>query len=671
MSSRYIAFDAVVIDLVGRRVSVAGTDVALEPKAFDVLVLLAQTPGKAFTRNEILDAVWGHRYVTTGVLNRAIALIRQVLGDSAKLVHTLHGIGYRFDGDVRYSSSLEEFQPVALVGGDAILAGASARPDDAMELLAAMPLESPPVSIDPMSPPPTMEAVVVLPAAPAASQPAARRWLLWFAVGLIGVTVGVLTWYVRYHESTRILVASSPTLVVLPLHVIGDDKSETAFADGLSEELTTRLARIEGLRLIAGNSAELAQRESLDDTQLAERLHVTHVIEGSLREAGDQLRIDLRLIEVPGGKTIWAQGYDRKFADILVVQQEIAQSVASTLSLRMGLTHESTQVPDLQVLREFLTLRHTFLSEADDAAYQKAEADLNLLAARAPDFAAVHGLLALNLASNFEGEGRDNQAVLEARRALALDPNDFYAHATLGTIAEKHRDWSTAKKEYDTALMLNPSDVIMHNVMGMWLGRLGYGEAAVEQFQIAYASDPLGYWVTFNLGNQLDVIGHHDQAQQYLDQLPRLEHASAELTAVARWRNAVWRHDFTSARELAAHMPNETGVGVAYAMVTQALADPSRWPQASTAMAAYEAKAGGTTRLRLFEPQPHADAVLRRFETGTQRPGGELVWALGFKAVRSDPAFQDFLKRMKFIDFWNVNGWPPQCQPEGDGARCD
>ncbi|AIF46006.1 winged helix-turn-helix domain-containing tetratricopeptide repeat protein [Dyella japonica] len=669
MHCRYIAFGAVVIDLVGRRTRVTGEDVALEPKAFDVLVLLAQTPGKAFTRDEILDAVWGHRHVTPSVLNRAVTLIRQALGDSGKVLHTLHGIGYRFDGQVQYCLTREELPGAGPAGGPADQAETPAPSDDEVAPTAVTPLESAPVSIDPELPQPMAEPVVALPETVAAARPAARRGRLLFAVGLVGVIIVLITGYVRHHEGTKAPI--SPTLVVLPLHVIGDDKNEAAFADGLSEELTTHLARIEGLRLIAGNSAERAQRAGFDAAQLAERLHVTHAIEGSLREAGDQLRIDLRLIEVPSGKTIWAQGYDRKLADVLVVQQDMAQSVASTLSLRMGLAHESTRVPDPQVLREFLTLRHTFLSEADDTAYQKAEVDLNILAARAPDYAPVHGLLALNLASDFEGEGKESEAVQEARQALALDPGDFYAHATLGTIAEKQRDWRTAKKEYDTALMLNPSDVIMRNIMGMWLGRLGYGDLAVAQFQIAYASDPLGYWVTYNLGTQLDAIGHHDQAQKYLDELPRLEHASARLTAAARWSNAVWRHDLAAARELAARMPDETGMGTAYATVTQALLDPSRWPQASAAIAAYEAKTGEPARLRLFEPQGDADALLRHFETGTQRPDGELVWVPEFKALRHAPAFQDFLRRMQFIPFWNVNGWPPQCRPEGEGARCD
>src|SRR3954452_21594511 len=95
-----LAFDDVAIDFVGRRLSRDGREQALEPKAFAVLALLAAAPGRVFTRDEILDAVWGHRHVTQSVLNRIMSLLRQALGEDAqhpRLLHTVYGVGYRFD----------------------------------------------------------------------------------------------------------------------------------------------------------------------------------------------------------------------------------------------------------------------------------------------------------------------------------------------------------------------------------------------------------------------------------------------------------------------------------------------------------------------------------------------------------------------------------------------
>jgi len=635
-----IVFDDIEIDVDGRRLAVDGKDVALEPKTFAVLVLLASNPGKTLTHDDILDAVWGHRHVTQSVLHRAIALLRQALGRRSpqrQYIHTVHGVGYRFDALVlRRSLPSSQDGARATASGEASITAAPARQ------------------------------------AAEADRPRARRLRrnrvpIAIAVCVLLALAAALVLRMRTPAPPL-----SPTLVVLPLQVIGDDRNEAAFAAGLSEELTTQLARVNGLRLISGTSATIARKDDFDPPQLAEKLHTTHALEGSLREAGDKLRIDLRLIETPSGRTVWAQDYDRTTGDVFAVQQEIAQAVADALALHVGLAHSSSPAPDPQVFREYLQLRHVFLASNDMAAYAQAEHDLNTLAARANDYAPVHGLLALNLASDFEGEGKEDAALREAHSALAIDPNDLYAHVALGMVASHDKDWATVKREYDIALALNPTDPVVHNIDGMFLSRLGYGEQALAQFEIAYAADPLGYWVTYNMGTHLDVLGRHAEAKTYLDLLPGREVKPSTGTDVARWRNAVWRKDFTAARGFAAQLPEDNGSRKAFVAVTQALMDPAAWPQAEAAIGERESALGARPdRLRLYEPRPDAADILATFAPGDQQPGGSLIWAPGYAPVRRDPSFQGFLRHMKFIEFWNVNGWPPQCKPDGNGARCD
>jgi TolB-like protein/DNA-binding winged helix-turn-helix (wHTH) protein/Tfp pilus assembly protein PilF len=640
--SGVIVFDDIEIDVDGRRLMVDGKDVALEPKTFAVLALLASNPGKTLTHDDILDAVWGHRHVTQNVLHRAIALLRQALGGRSpqrQYIHTVHGVGYRFDARVlrRPSPALIDDVPPAIEGSAAITPARARPAAEAGEVNVA--------------------------------RPRRNRVLIAISIAVCALLAPAAFFVLR----TRAPAPSvSPTLVVLPLQVIGDDKHEAAFAAGLSEELTTRLARISGLRLISGISPTIARKEDFDPPQLAEKLHTTHALEGSLREAGDKLRIDLRLIETPTGRTVWAQDYDRSTGDVFAVQQEIAQAVANALALHIGLAHTGSPAPDPQVFREYLQLRHVFLASNDPADNVQAERDLDALAARANDYAPVHGLLALNLASDREGEGKEDAALREARSALATDPNDLYAHVAIGMVASHNKDWATVKREYDIALALDPADPVVHNIDGMFLSRLGYGEQALTQFEIAYAADPLGYWVTYNMGTHLDVLGRHAGAKKYLDLLPGREATPSTRTGVARWRNAVWRKDFTAARSFAAQLPERDGSRKAFVAVTEALIDPAAWPQAETAIAERESARGARPdRLRMYEPKPDAADILATFEPGGQQPGGNLVWATGYASTRRDPAFQDFLRRMKFIGFWNVNGWPPQCKHDGSGARCD
>jgi TolB-like protein/DNA-binding winged helix-turn-helix (wHTH) protein/Tfp pilus assembly protein PilF len=622
-----IVFDDIEIDIDGRRLTVDGKDVALEPKTFAVLALLASHPGKTLTHDDILDAVWGHRHVTQNVLHRAIALLRQALGGRSpqrQYIHTVHGVGYRFDARVLRRPS--------------VIDGAATDASHAAEAEQT-----------------------------AVSRPRRNRIPIAIAVCALLVLGAVSVLRMRTPAPP-----ASPTLVVLPLQVIGNDKDEAAFAAGLSEELTTRLADVNGLRLISGTSATIARKEDFDPPQLAAKLRTTHALEGSLREAGDKLRIDLRLIETPTGRTVWAQDYDRTTGDVFAVQQDIAQAVANALALHIGIARAGSPAPDPQVFREYLQLRHVFLASNDEAANAQAERDLNALAARAHDYAPVHGLLALNLASDFEGQGKEDAALREAHRALAIDPDDLYAHVALGMVASHDKDWATVKREYDIALALNPTDAVVHNIDGMFLSRLGYGEQALAQFEIAYAADPLGYWVTYNMGTHLDVLGRHAEAKKYLDLLPGRETAASTNTDVARWRNAVWRRDFIAARSFAAQLPERDGSRKAFAAVTEALVDPTAWPQAEAAIGERESALGvRPDRLRLYEPKPNAADILATFEPGAQQPGGNLVWAPGYGSVRRDPSFQDFLRHMKFVEFWNANGWPPQCKPDGRGARCD
>ncbi|ODU73081.1 MAG: hypothetical protein BGP10_17590 [Rhodanobacter sp. 68-29] len=655
---RYVTFDEVEIDLDGRRVSVGGRDVALEPKAFDVLALLAQSPGKAFSRDELLDAVWGHRHVTPGVLNRVVTLIRQALGENAAgthYIHTLYGVGYRFDGDVR-RSALREAPPATAAAPGGIASGTSAPQWG----------ESPaPFAIGTAG----ASAAASAPAAPAKPR---RSWTsptLWLpAVALVAAAVmGASSWWRAPPPAPA--MAPPPTLVVLPLRVIGDDKGEAVFADGLSDELTTDLARVDGLRLIASVSAARAGALGLDAAQLAERLHVTHAIEGSLRESGTALRIDLRLIETPSGRTVWAQSYDRQMRDVFGVQQEIAQAVASALALRLPLGRVAAAPPDPAVFREYLRLRHIFLARPDDADYGKAELALDALAERAPDFAPVHGLLALNLATHFE-PGREREALPEATRALQLDPGNVYAHAAMGELACMRNEWTACMGELRTTLAHNPTDPVMNLLVGMRLARLGYGEEALRLFQADYAMDPLGYWAVANLGTQLDTLGRHAEAQRYLDALPALDGKPNPVTAAMRWRNAVWRRDLAAARDIAARMPDDDARKPLYLAFDAALADPAQWPQALAKLQAAQAASDTPLALQLQAPQPDQALALRFFEQPWMFEG-KLLWVPEYAAIRQGPAFTDFLQRTNTLAYWNENGWPPQCRPVAGGARCD
>lgn len=307
-------FGDVEVDTRRRRVVRAGAELALEPKAFAVLVELLRHVGNVIPRDALLDAVWGHRHVTPAVLNRIVAILRRELGDDAEhphLIRTVHGVGYEFIGELQTIADEPAQTPV--------LADALVSADESARAVAVSPARSPIRRRD------LVLAVLLLAGASA--------FLFWSQVRRTSAPSASSAASTPAASTSAPSAAAAPTLVVLPLRALGGDHGETALAEGLSEELTTRLSRIEGLGMISATSAAIAQSRQFDAAQLAEHLKATHALEGSLRETDEQLRINLRLVELPTGKLVWTEVYDRKPTDVFTVQGDIARAIADALAL--------------------------------------------------------------------------------------------------------------------------------------------------------------------------------------------------------------------------------------------------------------------------------------------------------------------------------------------------
>jgi TolB-like protein/DNA-binding winged helix-turn-helix (wHTH) protein len=664
-STRWIAFDATELDCAGRRLFVGGSEVPLEPKAFAVLVLLASQPGRAFDRDEILDAVWGHRHVTPGVLNRVITLIRQALGETAeqnRYLHTLHGVGYRFDAVTQSTSTR---------------AGRSAGETPAERETVVLPARDDAPVADPVAAQMSLQAAAADDEGGApATRPRQWRRFAWLgALALCGMIAAGYFLARRAPQSPANALA--PTLVVLPLRPVGSAPDESALAEGLSEELITRLARIDGLRLISRTSAALAQSGNFDLNQLADRLHVSHALEGSLRQSGQQLRIDLRLVEIPAGRTLWAQDYDRTLADVFAIQKEIAQSVASALTLKLGLQNAPAE-GDPKLFREYLDIRGRLFGRPGADEYAKTTALLRDFVARAPGYARAHGLLARVLLQELRpslATAADHaEAAREAARALELDPDQIEAHGARATLACRATDWTACMNGFRHVLTLAPADTVLRTTYGRWLAATGYLDEALRQTEIAVASDPLNYVAIFFRARVLDTMGRHDAAFRGFEEVLHAAPAEAGPWPYARWYNAIWRHDYAAAREYATIMPSEENFRDPYLAATEALQDTTRWPQVEPLIEASERATGRYNFLRLLQPGADMAKIIAALEAVMQTGSSSynlLLWTPESAALRRDPAFQDFLRRSHIIDYWRSNGWPAQCHAEGERAICE
>ena len=260
-----LAFDESAIDFAGRRLLRDGVEQPLEPKAFAVLALLAGTPGRVFTRDEILDAVWGHRSVTPGVLNRVMTLLRHALGEdaqAARYLHTVHGVGYRFD----------------------LPAPAPGTPPQAMQ--ASGP-EAPTVPV----PPPTRRR--------ASERRAIPRAMLWLLPLLAVLAFAGWKWWPRTPAAataTRPAVATrvpamERSIAVLPFANASQDADQQFFSDGLSDGLIDALSKFDGLKVI-GRLSSFRFRDGKDDSKaIGAKLGAAWLLSGRVQRSGDVVRI--------------------------------------------------------------------------------------------------------------------------------------------------------------------------------------------------------------------------------------------------------------------------------------------------------------------------------------------------------------------------------------------
>lgn len=553
---RYLAFDAVEIDLVGRQVRVAGAETAIEPKVFDVLVLLARTPGKAFGRNEILDAVWGHRHITPSVLNRVILRIRHTLKESANRLHTLYGVGYRFDGEVRFLADRSMAAPTALNGVEAfhVAAAQGSQLTDTPD--ASSPVGTVPIAangLQSLSPQASVWAVLRKPSH-------AALLVLLLAALASAVLLGS-----RPSSAPAANAAPLPIkgrgIAVLPLLNSGGEADQQFFSDGISENLITTLSQLEGLKVI-GRSSSFRFRESTEDSKtIGEKLGVAHLIEGSVQRIGDDVRINIQLIRSADGSTVWTQRYDRAYKDLFALQDEITLAVAAALQVRLlnsfpGAVETGHPASgNLEAYEAYL--QGTYYMGGGNT--RKAIEQFVRATQLDPGYAQAWSWLSFHRTdlARFELTGDAAraayvQARIEVDTALRLRPNFGQAHAIrarLLSVAE--RDWDGALAEFRIALPLVPETDATHGAFSGLLATLGRVNEAIVERRKAIEGDPLAAYGRVRVADLLMGVGRLDDAEASLREALDREPDQAGWVASKRVVLAVLRGDALTARTLA------------------------------------------------------------------------------------------------------------------------
>jgi eukaryotic-like serine/threonine-protein kinase len=391
------------------------------------------------------------------------------------------------------------------------------------------------------------------------------RWRAFIPMAAFAIVVVVAILLTRRDPTAADSAAArpaAPLVAVLPLETIGNDTSQRYFTAGMTEEIAGQLSKLGGLRVVSTAVAQgyAGSRDGL--SSMARELGVGSVVGGSVRRAGDQVRIAVRLIAAPSGQTLWSNQYDRSLADVLQVQSDVAQEVAAVLKAQLTpdeanrLGHTGKVNPEAHDL----FLRSFEMNSVDRDETRAGMALLNQALALDSTYAEAWTELArrYTFLSVFGGAMFVDSATALARKAISLEPDQPEAYAIIGDIQSQQGRLAEAEASYGKALALNPSNLTALadlSFLKITLGRHDQGlKLAARAVPIA-GNHPLVY---YHVGAALLRLERDDITEAWLlagarrsnPPLSRLEVQLSELDFLhGRNREAVDRADRLLARE--------------------------------------------------------------------------------------------------------------------------
>ncbi len=314
-------------------------------------------------------------------------------------------------------------------------------------------------------------------------------------------------------------------IAILPLANISQDPNDQFFADGMTEELISRLSKIRRLRMIARTSVMQYKGTTKSIAEISRELNVANVIEGSVRKSGNAVRIRIQLIDANSQEHLWSDDYDRDIKDIFAIQSDVAQRVAHALEIQlMGdekrlIEKESTK--NLEAYDLYLKGRY-FLGKRTEESLNKAIDYFQQATARDATYALAYAgtsdaYMILALLEFLPPHEAFPKAKTAAAKAIDIDPSMAEAHASLGVVKFQYDwDWSGAEQEFKETLRLNPNYSSGHHYYADFLKALGRFDEALEEIGKAQQLDPLSLAINTGVGHVLYLSRRYDEAiEQY------------------------------------------------------------------------------------------------------------------------------------------------------------
>jgi serine/threonine protein kinase/tetratricopeptide (TPR) repeat protein len=319
--------------------------------------------------------------------------------------------------------------------------------------------------------------------------------------------------------------AALPSLAVLPFSNMSSDAENEFFADGLTEDLITAFSKMENLRVVARTSAFQFKGKTSDIRRVGEQLSVGTVLEGSVRRAGNRLRVTAQLINVADGFHIWSERYDREMADVFEIQDDIARAIVDALKVKLTGDRGSALVEccttNMEAYQLILQARYFWNKRTADG-LAKAESLYLRAIALDPNYADAHAGLAMNYFTMTDYTSRpptelNQKASAAAEVALRLDPDAVEAHCAMGFLHMDRFEWDKAEQSLRRAIELNPGFATAHHWYALLLLAVRREDEAAAELEKAKALDPLSPVIRANLASAYRTRGDINRAKTELD----------------------------------------------------------------------------------------------------------------------------------------------------------
>ena len=475
------------VDPASGRIILDGKEIKLEPRVMDVLVYLAGRPGQVVTREELEENVWAGRVISYDALTGTVQKLRKAFADDARqprVIETLSKKGYRL----------------------------------------VAPVSSPDISLTKEQSFKTFTSET-------------RRRKQWILAGTFTVLVIVLAAVAAFLRLDPGMIPAetasqeSPpySIAVLPFDNLSGDPAQDYFADGMTDDLITKLARNPNLLVIARDSSFFYRGQSIDIRDVARKLKVRYILHGSIRRAGEQMWFNAQLVDATTNGHLWADRYDGKLSDVFELQDNLIGNILSALSIKRDIENppvtQRQETGSPEAYDYFLLGRNRFFLYANKEDNRKARELYAKAIQLDPSFAQAYAMLAWTYAfeaMNGWSEVREDslaKAHALADQAVAIDKELPIAYFVTGLVYRETGEYMKALVEAEKAIAIDSSYANAHVLLASLLYYAGRPQEGLERIKKAIQLNPHHpYNYPFHLGQAYFILGRYQEAIEALEQ---------------------------------------------------------------------------------------------------------------------------------------------------------